>query len=99
MLLLLDDTLANGGVIEGANKSIWMQDPSKNTNTGALVVNEGATLIGNAYLTVTAGSTEWPVSASINAKALSNGAEVLTSNVPAGYEVKLVDGCYVVATN
>ena len=89
----------NGGVIEGANKSIWMQDPSKNANTGALVVNEGATLIGNAYLTVTAGSTEWPVSASINAKALSNGAEVLTSNVPAGYEVKLVDGCYVVATN
>ena len=84
----------NGGTIEGTNKSIWMQDPSKNANTGTLVVNEGATLNGDVYLFVTAGSTEWPVSVSIAASAV-NG-EVLTGNVPERYKVELVNGAYVV---
>ena len=84
----------NGGTIEGANKSIWMQDPSKNANTGTLVVNEGATLNGDVYLFVTAGSTEWPVSVSIAASAV-NG-EVLTGNVPEGYEVVEQNGVWTV---
>ena len=84
----------NGGIIEGANKSIWMQDPSKNANTGTLVVNEGATLNGDVYLFVTAGSTSWPVSVSIAASAV-NG-EVLTGNVPAGYEVVNKGGVWTV---
>ena len=83
-----------GAVVEGANKSIWMQDPSKNANTGTLVVNEGATLNGDVYLFVTAGSTEWPVEVSIAASAV-NG-EVLTGNVPAGYEVVEKDGVWTV---
>ena len=82
----------NGGVIEGTNKSIWMQDPSKNANTGKLTVTEGATLNGDVYLSVTAGSTEWPVEVSIAASAVKG--EVLSSNVPAGYEVQLADGVY-----
>ncbi len=82
----------NGGIIEGANKSIWMQDPSKNANTGKLVVNEGATLNGDVYLFVTAGSTEWPVEVSIAASAV-NG-EVMTGNVPAGYAVKNINGTW-----
>ncbi|MBO7264449.1 MAG: hypothetical protein J6U93_08030, partial [Alistipes sp.] len=82
----------NGGIIEGANKSIWMQDPSKNANTGKLVVNEGATLNGDVYLFVTAGSTEWPVEVSIAASAV-NG-EVMTGNVPAGYAVRNVNGAW-----
>ena len=89
----------NGGTIKGDNKSIWMQDPSKNANTGTLTVGENAKLIGDVYLFVTAGSTSWPVSVSINAKALKDGAKVVDGNVPAGYEVKVVDGCYVVETN
>ena len=84
----------NGGTIEGANKSIWMQDPSKNANTGTLVVNEGAKLNGDVYLFVTAGSTEWPVKVSIAASAV-NG-EVLTGNVPAGYEVVNKGGIWTV---
>ena len=84
----------NGGVIEGANKSIWMQDPSKNANTGTLVVNEGATLNGDVYLFVTAGSTEWPVEVSIAASAV-NG-EVLTGNVPEGYVVVNTNGVWTV---
>ena len=77
-----------GAVVEGANKSIWMQDPSKNANTGKLVVNEGATLKGNAYLTVTEGSTEWPVEVSIATSSLAEGSEVMwNANVPAGYGV------------
>jgi len=89
----------NGGEIKGDNKSIWMQDPSQNANTGTLTVTEGASLYGDVNLTVTAGSTSWPVTVSVNANALKGGAEVLNSNVPEGYEVILVDGCYVVVAN
>ena len=84
----------NGGIIEGANKSIWMQDPSKNANTGKLVVKEGAELKGDVYLFVTAGSTSWPVEVSIAASAVKG--EVLTGNVPAGYEVVEKDGVWTV---
>ena len=90
-------TVNAGAVIEGANKSIWMQDPSKNANTGKLVVNEGAELKGDVYLYVTAGSTEWPVEVSIAESALVGESEVLTGNVPAGYIVTKENGAYVVA--
>ncbi len=84
----------NGGIIEGANKSIWMQDPSKNANTGTLTVDEDATLKGDVYLFVTDGSTSWPVEVSIAAAALAEGSEVISANVPAGYEVKEMNGLY-----
>ena len=87
-------TVNAGAVIEGANKSIWMQDPSTNANTGTLVVKEGATLNGDVYLYVCAGSTEWPVSVSIAASAV-NG-EVLTGNVPEGYVVVNTNGVWTV---
>ena len=90
-------TVNAGAVIEGRNKSIWMQDPSKNANTGKLVVNEGAQLKGDVYLYVTAGSTEWPVEVSIAESALVGESEVLTGNVPAGYIVTKENGAYVVA--
>ena len=86
----------NGGTIEGANKSIWMQDPSANANSGKLTVGESASLKGDAYLTVTAGSTDWPVEVSIAAAALKDGAKVLSTNVPAKYQVKLVNGYYTI---
>ena len=82
----------NGGTIEGTNKSIWMQDPSKNANTGKLTVGENAVINGDIYLFVTAGSTKWPVEVSIAASAV-NG-EVISGNVPTGYEVVNVDGTY-----
>ena len=81
----------NGGTVEGANKSIWMQDPNKNANTGKLTVSADATLKGDVYLFVTAGSTEWPVEATIATKALSGTSTVVSGNVPAGYVV-LNDG-------
>ena len=86
----------NGGTIEGDNKSVWMQDPSKNANTGTLVISEDASLIGNVYLSVTSGSTEWPVNVSIAKAALKDGSEVLTNNVPAGYEVAEENGVWTV---
>ena len=86
-----------GGTVEGTNKSVWMQDPSKNANTGTLTVGENATLKGDVYLTVTEGSTEWPVEVSIAAAALNDTSEVITNaNVPAGYALELVDGAYTV---
>ena len=82
----------NGGTVEGANKSIWMQDPSKNSNTGKLTVADGATLNGDVYLFVTADSVEWPVEVSI-AEGAVNG-DVLSTNVPFGYEVVNENGIY-----
>ena len=87
-------TVNAGAVVEGANKSIWMQDPNTNANTGKLVINEGATLNGDVYLFVCAGSTSWPVEVSIAASAVTG--EVLTGNVPAGYEVVEENGVWVV---
>ena len=84
----------NGGTIEGANKSIWMQDANKSANPGALTVAKDAELVGDVYLFVTAGSTEWPVSVSIAADALQGESKVVTGNVPAGYDVANVDGIY-----
>ena len=89
-------TVYAGAVVEGANKSIWMQDPSAKANTGKLVVNEGATLNGDVYLFVTAGSTEWPVEVSIAASTLAEGSEIMTGNVPAGYAVVEENGVWVV---
>ena len=87
----------NGGTIEGANKSIWMQDPSVNANTGTLAVRKEANLIGDVYLYVTPNSTSWPVEVSIAAGALAEGSEIITGNVPAGYELQQdADGNYVV---
>ena len=79
-----------------ANKSIWMQDPSKNANTGKLVVEAGAELYGNVYLTVTAGSADWPVEVSIADAALQGESTVLTSNVPVGYEVLNENGIWII---
>jgi len=85
----------NGGTIEGANKSIWMQDPSTGANSGKLTVGEGAVLKGNVYLTVTAGSTVWPVEVTIAAAALADGSEVLTNdNIPEGYVVEESNGVW-----
>ena len=82
----------NGGTIEGTNKSIWMQDPSTNANSGTLTVDGGATLKGDVYLYVTPGSTEWPVTVSIASAALYGQSTVSYANVPAGYEVKTAGG-------
>ena len=91
-------TVKAGSVIKSTNgnKSIWMQDPSANANTGSLVVEEGAELYGNVYISATAGSTEWPVSASVAASTLKNGSEVeISPKELVGYNVVLNDGVYV----
>ena len=91
-----NELYVNGGTIEGANKSIWMQDTNKSANPGKLVVAEGAQLKGDVYLFVTAGSPEWPVEVSIASSALVNGSKVTSGNVPAGYDVVEKNGNYVV---
>jgi hypothetical protein len=81
----------NGGKIIGTNKAIWMKDPSKNANSGTLTVGPNAMVFGDVYLTVTEGSTEWPVDVAIAVSALKTG-EVLTTNVPKAYDVKEISG-------
>ncbi len=80
----------NGGIIEGTNKAIWMQDPSKNANTGSLTITDGAKINGDVYLFVAEGSTAWPVVIDIATSAV-NG-EILTANVPEGYELVTENG-------
>ncbi len=91
----MNELVVNGGVIESTsgNKSIWMQDPSAKSNKGKLTVT-GGTLNSDVYLTVTAGSTAWPVEVSIAANALAEGSNVTTNNVPDGYFLVLNDGVY-----
>ena len=84
----------NGGTIEGANKSIWMQGPNTSANPGALTVAAEAAVKGDVYLTTTAGTAQYPVSVSIAAAALKDGAQVLTSNVPGHYVVANVGGVW-----
>lgn len=87
----------NGGTIEGTNKSIWLQDPSTNANTGTLTVGKNAVVKGDIYLFVTAGSTEWPVEISISAAALKENSTVVTGNIPDGYLVQEANGVWGVA--
>ena len=93
-------TVESGSVIEstGGNKSIWMQDASAKANKGSLVVKDGANLMTDAYLDVTAGSTAWPVIVSIADSALQGEATVISENVPALYGVVLNDGYWVIET-
>ena len=84
----------NDGTIEGANKSIWMQDANKNANPGSLTVADKAVLKGDVYLFVTAGSTEWPVEVSIADAAFADGSTVVTGNIPAQYVVENVNGVW-----
>ena len=88
-----NELYVKSGIIEGANKSIWMQDPSAKANTGKLVVESAAQLKGDVYLYVTEGSTEWPVEVSIAKTALGE-SELVTGNVPEGYEVVEAGGAY-----
>ena len=79
----------NGGTVEGANKAIWAQDTNTYANSGAITISENATVNGTVYLTVSKGSAEWDLEVSIPAT-----ADVVTTNVPAGYELIVVDGSY-----
>ena len=97
--ICMNTLTVNGGTIfsTSGNKSIWMQDPSTKANTGKLEVNEGAQLESNVYLSVTAGSTEWPVEVSIDKDALAEGVTVDHSNVPDKYVVVEENGFWTVA--
>lgn len=90
----------NAGTIEstGGNKAaIWMQDPSANANTGTLYVGADAEIKNGIYLSVTEGSTEWPVTVSIASAALKNEEhKVITGYLPVGYSVKEEEGIWTV---
>ena len=85
-----------GSELRGDNKSIFFHDPNNKANTGKLVVEEGARLYGDVYLFVTAGSTEWPVEVSIAESALADASEVISGNVPSGYDVINDNGTWTV---
>ena len=90
-------TVKAGSVIYSENRAIFFQDPSKNANSGKLVIEQGAEVTGKVHLSVTAGSTEWPVEVSIADSALVNDGKV-TYNLPDnfGYEVVLENGYWIV---
>ena len=81
------------GIVEGANKSIWVQNANANANPGMLTVEADAELKGNVMLSGS-GATVWPVEASIAKAALAGDSEVTLSKVPAGFELVETDGIY-----
>ena len=86
-----------GAELYSPNRAVFFQDPSKNANTGKLVIEAGAKVTGKVYLSSTVGSTEWPVEVSVAASALTEGSVVAHSEVlPAGYAVVLENGVYTV---
>jgi hypothetical protein len=89
-----NELYVNSGVIEGANKSIWMQNANSGANPGKLVVEAAAQLNGNVLISGS-GATTFPVEVSVAAAALVGESEVTTSNVPADYVVALENGVYV----
>lgn len=92
-----NDLYVKSGVIEGANKSIWMQDANAKANAGKLVVSEGVQLKGDVLLSVTAGSTSWPVEISVPDSVFTDEYTVLTNaNVPEGYSLVNTDGVWTV---
>ena len=86
----------NGSTLVSPNRSIFFQDPNANANTGKLVVESGASVTGDVRLSVTEGSTEWPVEVSVAKAALKNGAQVTWNTLPTGYTVLEQDGVWTV---
>ncbi|MBR2027231.1 MAG: hypothetical protein IKA07_08920 [Alistipes sp.] len=86
-----------GTQLVSPNRAVFFQDPSKNPNTGKLYIDAAASVTGKVHLSVTEGSTEWPVEVSVASAALINGSQVTYSNVPAGYQVIEENGVWTVA--
>ena len=94
-----NELYVKSGTIEGVNKSVWMQDPSKNANTGKLVVEAEAKLTGDVYLSVTEGSTEWPVEISIASSVIDDDSKLQTAKLPEGYAVIEHESAYIVVSS
>ena len=91
----LDEVVVNGGTIEGANKSIWVQNANAKVNPGKLVVAENANLYGDVMVSGS-NAPELAIELSVAEAALKNDATVIPSNLPVGYDVVVKDGNYVV---
>ncbi|MBR2424408.1 MAG: fimbrillin family protein [Tidjanibacter sp.] len=86
----------DGAILEATKRSIYFQDPSKSANTGKLVVEAGAQLKGDVRLSLTAGSTEWPVEVSVASAALVAPSAVTTNSTLETYQVKEVNGYWTI---
>ena len=84
----------NGGTIEGANKSIWMQNANAHNNPGKLNVAKSAELKGDVYV-YGSGASVLDIELSVAVDALKNGATVVPSSIPAGYAVYVKNGNWV----
>lgn len=91
----LDEVIVNGGTIEGTNKSIWVQNANAQVNPGKLVVAESANLYGDVMVSGS-NAPDLAIELSVAEAALKNGSTVIPSKIPAGYDVVVKDGRYVV---
>ena len=86
----------NGGTIDGRNnKSIWVQNANNSVNPGKLVVAENASLYGDVMVSG-AGAPELAIELSVAENALEDGFAVIPSNIPAGYDIYVKNGYWVV---
>ena len=90
------ELVVNGGTIDGRNnKSIWMQNANTSVNPGKLVVAENASLYGDVMVSG-AGAPELAIELSLAENALKDGFTVIPSNIPAGYDIYVKNGYWVV---
>ena len=90
----LNELYVKGGTIEGANKSIWMQNANAHNNPGKLNVAKSAELKGDVYV-YGSGASVLDIELSVAVDALKNGATVVPSSIPAGYAVYVKNGNWV----
>lgn len=90
------ELVVNGGIIDGRNnKSIWMQNANNSVNPGKLVVAENASLYGDVMVSGN-GAPELAIELSVAENALEDGFAVIPSNIPAGYDIYVKNGNWVV---
>ncbi len=84
----------NGGTVMSDNRAIFFQDPSASANSGTLTITANAKIYGKVHLSVTEGSTEWPVEVSVAAEALQGESAVTNNYLPEGYTIENKNGIY-----
>ncbi len=92
-----NDLYIKSGVIESSNRAVWMQDSNAQANVGKLVISEGVQVKGNVHLSVTQGSTSWPVEIYVpNSVFVGESTVSYNANIPAGYSVVNNEGIWTI---
>jgi len=83
----------NGGTIEGANRSIWMQNANTSNNPAKLTVDASAVINGNVLVSGS-NATAWTLGLSVESAALQGTSTVVGSKLPATMILEEANGVW-----